>query len=473
MVGRVDLPIAVSLALLLPGLLVAAEDAGSGDWLLQQLEARRLDELLGRAKEVPASLERDSVWIAAAALRDGTEAAVELAEAVRDYPSERKRVLVGAAMRCVRMREYDTARKLVQVATADEPVGSKAQERLALVASALFTGLRRHEELGITRSDPRFPAARMMETFAGASSDLSEIFAVEFGSPPASAFGLKVRTPAATDAAELGLKDFVFPPDVIVDLGLALSDFTITGDPALGWRVLQRYPFSPSGWTLFVVLEGGQSRLLGVAGGRMPPLLWGVGKRAGALVDAGDLAGARQWIEWARESLRDTRDSAWSRFFLRSTPEAITTADGLREAATALGSTGSLRLLASPGAVATAAPVVPLTSLPAGVIPFSERMTRPVLRSSPNGRRSPDYPLEAREMGVTGLLIVRCVLSVEGRAEECTIIKPLVPSLDREVLEWLARSSWSPVMLDGRPQRVSYVFNFNFQIDPGAAPSRR
>ena len=72
---------------------------------------------------------------------------------------------------------------------------------------------------------------------------------------------------------------------------------------------------------------------------------------------------------------------------------------------------------------------------------------------------------------VSGLLIVRCILSVEGRAEDCRIVKPLVPALDREVLQWLAGSSWSPVTLDGKPQRVSYVFNFNFRLER-AAPAK-
>jgi TonB family protein len=301
------------------------------------------------------------------------------------------------------------------------------------------------------------------------SNDRQGLYAVEFGKLPESLFAASLRAPMSQ--SEIGLSDFVLPPDVVMDVSLALSDFNITGDPALGWRVRLISLYSPVGLDHFVVLQGDEARLLGVAGGRMPPVLWGLGKRAAAMVEAGDLAKARQWIEWARESLRGTRDRAWSRFFVSSTPEAIATAEGLTTAADALASTGSLRKLAGVSPTAGAgvgAPVVPAALLFPGVLPFSDRMTRPLLKSSPNGMRSPDYPEESRAAGVSGLLIVRCTLSEAGKAEECTIVKPLEPSLDREVLDWLARSTWSPITLDGRPRRVSYVFNFNFLLQlPG------
>jgi TonB family protein len=454
----------------LPVRMLAATDAGSTDTLVPQLEARRLEDVLAHVGELPRSPERDSIWVAAMTLRSGPKAGVELAETLVQGADERRLVLGSAALRCLRMREYDAAEKLVHAATSDEPPGSKAQERLALMGMALFTGLRRHEELGIGRTDPRFPAVRMLELATGVSTESRGLFAAELGSVPTGAFGRPVRSPQSS--AELGLKDFVLPPDVLLDVGLALADFTITGQAPLGWRVRQRFTFYGVGMDLFVVLQEGEARVLGIAGGRLPPILWGLGKRAGALVDAGDLAAARQWIEWARDSLEETQDTGWAGFFVRSTPEALATADGIQEAATALVSTGSMRLLTYRGDHRTQEwPVVPNLALPPDVVPFSETMTRPVLRSSPNGKRSPDYPAEVREVGVSGLLIVRCILSVEGRAEDCRIVKPLVPALDREVLQWLAGSSWSPVTLDGKPQRVSYVFNFNFRLER-AAPAK-
>ncbi|HZJ52822.1 MAG TPA: energy transducer TonB [Myxococcaceae bacterium] len=463
--GRTHPCIAVAVALL-PGLALAVEDAGTVDALVAQLESRRLDELLAQVAGLPQRLERDQVWVAALALHSGPEAAVQLAGTLATQPRQRAEILVWGSLRCLRMREYDAARKLVQAAVEQEPTRSNKEEHFGLLLSTLFTGLRRHEDLGIVPADPRFAVLRLLKVASGVSQEAPGMFADEVGSPPPETFGRAARP--SMDSPALGPKGLVLPPEVILDMWLAVLDFTISGEPALGWRVRLRAPYSPGPLDLFVVPQADQTRLLGMVGPRVPPAVWGVGNRAGALVEAGELAGARQWIEWARESLGDTRDGSWARFFVSSTPDAIATADGLRTAASALATSGSLRLLVSPGAIRTSAtvPVVPPAVLPAGVVPFSQGMSRPVLRSSPNGQRSPDYPLEVREAGVSGMIIVRCILSVEGKAEECTIVKPLVPSLDREVLDWLARSTWSPVTLGGKPQRVSYVFNFNFRLDP-------
>ena len=77
-------------------------------------------------------------------------------------------------------------------------------------------------------------------------------------------------------------------------------------------------------------------------------------------------------------------------------------------------------------------------------------------------------------MFVSGLVIVRCTITEKGTAEDCTIVKPLFPSLDRAVLDWLAGSTWSPITLGGQPRRVSYVFNFNFRLQgPVRTPASR
>ena len=467
MVVGVGLRFAAVVALLLPAVVLAAETADL-DALAKSLDARQLEEVQARAQTLPRSLERDTVWVTAVVLQKGAEAGVSFVATLVPSEKERPAVLAGATLRCLRLREYDAAAKLMRVVMEREP-SMKKQERMGLVASALFTGLRRYEELGIARSDPRHPVVRLLAIGCGVSNDHQGVYAREFGSLPDSVYRGTLRAPMSIP--EMGLRDFVLPPGVVLDIALAISDFNITGDPAVGWRVRLTTLDARGGLDNFVVLEGDEARILGGAGERLPPVLWGLGKRAAALVEAGDLAEARQWIEWARESLRGTRDTAWARFFVASTPEAITTADGLRTAADALASTGSLaRLAGASPRLATGAPVVPAAVLPAGVLTFSDRMTRPKLQSSPNGQRSPDYPEDARASLVTGLVIVRCTITEKGTTEDCTIVKPLFPSLDREVLDWLGRSTWSPITLDGQPRRVSYVFNFNFMLQQPVRP---
>jgi periplasmic protein TonB len=93
-------------------------------------------------------------------------------------------------------------------------------------------------------------------------------------------------------------------------------------------------------------------------------------------------------------------------------------------------------------------------------------MTRPVLQSSPNGKPAPDYGPEA----LSGLVIAQCVLTVEGTAEECKIIKSLSPTSDRAILAWLGGCRWSPVTVEGKPIRVRYAFNLNFERHAPKSP---
>jgi periplasmic protein TonB len=99
-----------------------------------------------------------------------------------------------------------------------------------------------------------------------------------------------------------------------------------------------------------------------------------------------------------------------------------------------------------------------------GTVPFGEGMTRPVLISGPGDTRSPQYTSEARAAEVEGTMLVKCTITVEGRLNNCQIIKP-VPHMETAVLQWLAGAKYSPVIYQGRPQQVSYTLMFTFKLD--------
>ena len=96
-----------------------------------------------------------------------------------------------------------------------------------------------------------------------------------------------------------------------------------------------------------------------------------------------------------------------------------------------------------------------------GTIPFGEGMTRP--EPIPGQSPAPDYTREALEAHIEGLIIVKCVITAEGRLQNCQIIKPL-PHMDAAVLEWLSNRRYTPVTFQGRPTKVSYVFNFKLKM---------
>ena len=459
--GGSSASLAMAILLLVPVRASPAEDAGTLAFLLRAFEAKQYREVLDAAPGVPRSLQRDGVWLAALALEKGPEVAVAFATkgglpVDERRPREHLRALGGATYRCMGVRRYDAARVLFAAALeglpSDPETQRKVRERYGLQMAALFSGLRRREDLQIPASDPRSPVIEVLALIFGLPGDTRRAFVTDFGVLPPAAWP-RQATPVPA-AAGLGLEDFLLPPEAQFDLFLAVADFAITGDSTSGWRVRIGHPFTPANLEFFVVPDGDPARILGLAASGGPPLLWGLGTRARVLADAGDIAAARMLVVWAHDTVGRSTDPSWNGFLERSTPEAVVTAEGVRAAAVALADTRGATGLAA----AQLGQYVALS--------FGEGMTRPVLRTSPNGKPAPGYPLEARQAGVSGLVIVKCTITVEGRAEGCTIIKGLGPAVDQAVLRWLAGASWSPVTFRGQPVRVSYVFNFRLSLLP-------
>jgi protein TonB len=93
------------------------------------------------------------------------------------------------------------------------------------------------------------------------------------------------------------------------------------------------------------------------------------------------------------------------------------------------------------------------------VLPFGQGMTPPV----PLDRRNIDYTPEARMAQVEGTLIARCVITVEGQVRECKVIKG-VPHMNQAVVDALQSWRYRPVMYQGRPVSVSYVFTIRLKM---------
>ena len=92
------------------------------------------------------------------------------------------------------------------------------------------------------------------------------------------------------------------------------------------------------------------------------------------------------------------------------------------------------------------------------VLPFGSGMERPRKISG----RDPEYSREAMAAQVEGLMIVRCVIELDGTLQDCKVIKTL-PYMEAAVLEALATHKYTPVMFQGKPQRVNYTFNIKLK----------
>ncbi|WP_309890827.1 TonB family protein [Archangium sp.] len=94
-----------------------------------------------------------------------------------------------------------------------------------------------------------------------------------------------------------------------------------------------------------------------------------------------------------------------------------------------------------------------------GAIPFGAGMTLPKKLSGP----PPRYTREALAARVEGVMIVRCVITTQGRIEQCRVIKPL-PHMEQAVLEALYAQRYQPVTSQGRPIPVDYTFNIRLTL---------
>lgn len=92
-------------------------------------------------------------------------------------------------------------------------------------------------------------------------------------------------------------------------------------------------------------------------------------------------------------------------------------------------------------------------------VPFGQGMRPPKLISG-----APiQYTREALESRVRGMLVAKCVITREGEVEQCKIIRGL-PHMDVAVLSALETRQYSPVMWQGKPISVSYMFNIKLEM---------
>jgi hypothetical protein len=85
------------------------------------------------------------------------------------------------------------------------------------------------------------------------------------------------------------------PPDVAADLSFVSMRVTVEGDDARGYRAQLRNAGGGASANYFVVKEDGAYKLLARA-----PFVAPLAEAALARLEAGDAAGAKQWLDWAR-----------------------------------------------------------------------------------------------------------------------------------------------------------------------------
>jgi protein TonB len=112
------------------------------------------------------------------------------------------------------------------------------------------------------------------------------------------------------------------------------------------------------------------------------------------------------------------------------------------------------------GGVVGGAPAPPVAPpQPAGPVKFNSAMTPPVLLAGP----PIEYTQQALEHEVEGVMVVECLVTVEGVVHDCRVLRSL-PFMDRAVVTNLEHRRYKPSTLGGKPLDVQYTFTIRLKL---------
>ncbi|HLX08844.1 MAG TPA: DUF3857 domain-containing protein [Thermoanaerobaculia bacterium] len=267
--------------------------------LIDLVYAGRHAEALELAATMKDTETKRTAVTVATAMTGGAEAAIHEVERTTDEPARQLPILQSAAQTLLRLRACAAAAALLERAAPLSPTASEI-----LARAAMLRQVRPLDQIPLPAGEPSTVARRLFLAFAHGDAD------------PKALIGLVSKSVLAAEAAHDGqstdlswigkalrrqlAKEGGLPLDLVFELFFAAAKETTSGDDALGYRIDYHIPFLDEDIQCFVVREGGDYRIAGVS--TMPAML---GMEALRRLGVGDLPGARQWLDWARELTKD------------------------------------------------------------------------------------------------------------------------------------------------------------------------
>lgn len=114
----------------------------------------------------------------------------------------------------------------------------------------------------------------------------------------------------------------------------------------------------------------------------------------------------------------------------------------------------------------TAAPSPSRSSAAPSAPPAPDQTDRqPSVDASFKGNRVPDYPLMSRRLGEQGVVVLRVLISTEGRAVEVRLIRSSGSDrLDRSAMDAIREWRFIPATRGGRPEPAWYEWRWEFRL---------
>jgi hypothetical protein len=247
------------------------------------------------ALELPHEPQRDQLLLAAVAAAEGPAAAIREATRLSTDPEPRRQALENAGRYLILQRVYEPAAALLS-----EAANGASKPGLLLTQAATVSKMRHYEDRDLPPGDPTTVVRRLLISLL--LPDRPD------AAQPASLFASGLRE-AFSPKEEQDLIRIVrialrrggggLPPAVILDAAFSRLTLTAEGSDASGFRIHgSGYPQADN-QIFYVTREEGQYRLAAMTGADAA-----IGAEALSRASKGDLAGARQWLDWEREAVK-------------------------------------------------------------------------------------------------------------------------------------------------------------------------
>ncbi len=265
--------------------------------------AQRWQELEETARSLQGTDNGPLYLILAIAGEKGAPAALEEARRLIPDIASRRQALESVVSSLVTVRHYEEAAGLLEEAASGAPNTAALRRRVTILK-----GMRPFERLPLPEGEPTTVVKRMfLSLFVPESAPDTFL----------SLFARTIREEAEKDGADEDLRnlDAIMgnvmkgagdpPREAVTDIAFSALQFRTEGNDAVGYRIDATSPalLGQEKMRVYVVKEAGRYRLVTGSDNLAP-----IGLVVLDRIASGDLAGARTWLDWAREEIPRTQD---------------------------------------------------------------------------------------------------------------------------------------------------------------------
>jgi hypothetical protein len=275
--------------------ILAADKSSGTDQFADNLSyallfAHRYAEVRDAVKPQRQNDTRRALSIAATGATEGSAKAIEASRDAGIGEKDGRKALVGAAGLLVNLREYAIAADLLEASARGQTTTAAITQRIAVLRKTTPV-----DRKALTVTDPRSAVLHMFAVLMSPEQKpevFRSIMSRRSGDSVNDDDGYKLAQRMLLSS--LSRSDA--PLDVTADLMFSNLRLNIEGDDTHGYRAQMRV--GPVTQNFYVLNEGGSFRILAITGAIAPLATLAIER-----LDAGDLPGARRWLDWAKLEL--------------------------------------------------------------------------------------------------------------------------------------------------------------------------